>query len=119
MGYLAMNPVWDVRGLVTPPVADLLRDANGDCGAVVDDLLRVRPIYVQLPARKAGMREPYQRLARCLSGDPRVARAYERVVDPERGTVLFVRREPARRPGPERVRRALERFPEYDGHRAR
>ncbi len=119
-GFLTGNPIWDVRGLVTPAAARARNDdSEAARRALVDDLLRVRPLLLVLPLRRRGFAPAIGRVDRHLRADARVTAVYRRERAPEGDAILYLRRAaPPYDPGP-RIAAALARFPEYASELAR
>ena len=114
-GYLTMNPVWDLRGLVTPAAA---RAKHGDAAAVraaVDDLLGRDPALIVFPPSFPSL----DRFHEELLNDPRTRRRYDRVESEDGERVRYQRKDLPGRIPRARILRALEGFPEYDSKRAR
>jgi hypothetical protein len=109
-GYLTMNPIWDVRGLVTPSMA---RARNGDPDAlalVVDELLDVRPTFILLGSGTGN--HPARVLDRALRDDERILAVYARR-QPPRGGAEYRLRDWTPPDTAARVDAALAGFPEY------
>jgi len=110
-GYLGMNPIWDLRGLVTPAAAAFEPDGGAASEAAIDDLMARRPLFVSLPAQDQ-MTRRMQAFDRMLGEHPDAV-LYRRVDSGSGAGVVYMRKDRPQRATRERVRRALERFPEY------
>lgn len=118
-GFLAPNPIWDVRGLVTPAAARTRHDRGAEASAArLDAFLDARPAFALLPTRGASMAPYLLRFDEDLRADERVRELYERSRGAQ-GVVHYRRRDLEPFDAGTRVRAALERFGEYDSPRAR
>jgi len=121
IGALSGNPVWDIRGLVTPSAASFLNVPEGDPGrpaaraAMLDEMYAGQPALILLPTRPQGMAPVARRFLAALEADGRVAEGYERRDDLLPFRVAFVRRDLGDLDFDRaiRVRRALDRLPSY------
>ena len=121
IGALCRNPVWDIRGLVTPTAAEYLNVPEGDPGregarrAMLDEMYAANPALILLPTRPQGMAPTARRFLEALEEDGRITGGYLRRDDLLPFRVCFVRKDlgPA---GPDRGARvlgALEQLPSY------
>ena len=121
IGSLAMNPVWDIRGLVTPSAASFLNVSESDPrhgaarGAMLDEMYASDPALILLPLRPQGMAPTASRFMAALEADGRIGARYDRRDELLPFRVVFVRKGLGdlaleRRP---RVLEALERLPSY------
>ena len=122
IGALSGNPVWDIRGLVTPSAAAFLNvpeDAPGRAEArrvMLDEMFAARPALILLPTRPQGMAPTARRFLAALEEDGRVRTGFRRLDDLLPARVAFVREDVLARLGEvddERVRRGLRRLPSY------
>jgi hypothetical protein len=105
-GLLSMNPIWDLGGLVTPAAARFSADDPVSRQAALDDLFRRRPVLMVIPNR--GIVRGFDRAIR---DDPRSA-DYERT---ELDTIAqYLRKDRAAHVPAQRIRAAMQRFPEYE-----
>jgi hypothetical protein len=75
-GYLTMNPIWDLPGLVTPSAARAKRDSSPESlEALYDELIRLRPgcFYLDLPPAGESLGT---RIALWLRTDPEISAQY-------------------------------------------
>ena len=106
-GYLGMNPVWDLRGLVTPGgTAERLSEPAGRAAAIEDLLGRDTALLLFPPRPGAGLAA----LEAEFRADPRARRAYRRSKTPL--GFFYVRRDLPERVGVRRIEDAFEAFPE-------
>ena len=121
IGSLAMNPIWDIRGLVTPTAAAFLNVPETDPlhetvrRAMLDEMYASHPALILLPLRPQGMAPTARRFLAALEADGRISARYDRRDDLLPFRVVFVRKglgdlAAERRP---RVLDALERLPSY------
>lgn len=115
-GFVGGNPIWDVRGLVTPAAARARHDPDEAVQrAMLDDLLAARPAYIALPLRGDNASKLIGEFDEKLRGDERIEALYERRELP--GKLLYLRRDAQRPDVAERLKEALARFPEYRSER--
>ncbi len=122
IGALARNPIWDIRGLVTPQAAAFLPipDSSPEFGAkrtaMLDDMFAQNPAFILVPSRPQGMAPVAKRFVAALRGDPRTAARYQEIPNmlPMRSVW---RRLDLRKPAPEqtadRIDEAVAQFPSY------
>jgi hypothetical protein len=104
-GFLTMNPIWDLAGLVTPAAARFSLDDPAARQEALDDLFRRQPVLMMIP-----MRGDIGDLDRAIRDDPRAER-YERTVSESGVRYLLAERTP--NASGERLRAAALRYPEY------
>jgi len=104
-GFLSMNPIWDLAGLVTPAAA---RFSPGDPASrqeALDDLFGRQPALMLIPFRGI-----FKEFDRAIREDPRAER-YERR-EFESG-VQYLRKDRPPNDPVQRLRAAALRYPEY------
>ncbi len=121
IGALCRNPIWDIRGLVTPTAADFLNVPEDDPGregarrVMLDEMYAANPALILLPTRPQGMAPTARRFLEALEEDGRVLDGYLRRDDLLPFRVCFVRKDLGSA-GPGRGARvlgALEQLPSY------
>ena len=113
-GYLGMNPIWDLRGLVTPRAASFAADGGTASEAAIEDLLGRRPLFILLPGQQGDEPTPRMDAYDRMLSEHLDAALYERLESGSGTGVLYLRRTRPRRIPPGRMRRAVEGFPEYE-----
>ena len=121
IGALSRNPIWDIRGLVTPSAAAFLNVPEDDPGraaargAMLDEMYAADPALILLPKRPQGMAPTARRFLEALEVDGRVAERYVRRDDLLPFRVCFVRADLESAPGERRARvlGALDQLPTY------
>ncbi len=121
IGALAQNPIWDIRGLVTPTAASFLNVPEDDPrrvsarGVMLDEMYAADPALILLPTRPQGMAPTARRFLAALEEDGRVREGYVRRDDLLPFRVAFVRKglEGAGVDRKQRVLEALGRLPSY------
>jgi hypothetical protein len=111
-GFVGNNPIWDIRGLVTPAAA-LARNDPSEAAqrAMLDDLLAANPVYIALPMRGDRPSKLIGEFDDKLRAEARIGERYER--RELAGKLLYVRRDAGKPDRHTRLSRALERFPGY------
>jgi hypothetical protein len=113
IGFLTMNPIYDLGGLLTPLAARARFDDSVEVwDAFVAELLSTRPAHIYLVLRQGGL--PFELDAR-LKDHPVVRRNYFRAVHdkPAGGSVVYLRRELPPVDLERRLADVLHYFPEY------
>lgn len=121
IGALSANPVWDIRGLVTPSAATFLNvpeeapERASAREAMLDEMFGHEPALILLPTRPQGMAPTARRFLVALEADGRVNSRYIRRDDLLPYRVAFVRQglDDLGFDRTERVRAALRRLPSY------
>ena len=121
IGALAGNPVWDIRGLVTPSAAAFLNVPEGDPAraearrAMLDEMYAAEPALILLPVRPQGMAPTARRFLEALEEDGRIASGYVRRDDLLPARIAWLREDLMTRGGDKRQRvlDGLERLPSY------
>lgn len=103
-GFLSMNPIWDLAGLVTPAAARFSPDDPASRQEALDDLFRREPVLMMIP-----FRGDIRAFERALRDDPR-AESYERTES--ESSVQYLRKNRPSVPA-QRLRAAALRYPEY------
>jgi len=94
VGYLTMNPIWDVYGLVTPVVARARNDSDAAAErAMFDDLAAVRPGALLLYFPEGPRVSMDVRIDRWIRAHPEFAALYERRELAGGGQALYLRRD--------------------------
>lgn len=112
-GWVARNPIWDVRGLVTPSMALARSGDPAEVAAMLDRLFEVEPALLLLGSTRpqAYANGAAQILDAALRDDPRTEQRYERRV--VEGATEYHRRSREPFDVEARIERALEDFPAY------
>jgi len=117
IGFLTMNPIYDLGGLLTPLAARARFDDSPEVwDAFVAELLSARPAHIYLVLRQGGL--PFELEAR-LKDHPVIRGSYRRGYydKPVGGSVAYVRRDLPPVDLEQRLAGVLRYFPEY-GERA-
>ncbi|WP_145198213.1 hypothetical protein [Planctomycetes bacterium Poly30] len=122
IGALARNPIWDIRGLVTPkaaaflPVEESAPEFEEARRAMLDDMFAMNPAFILVPTRPQGMAPVARRFAAALRQDPRTQAGYDEIPGMLPMRVVWRRRDLVRPTAEERRARIEEgfaRFPSY------
>jgi hypothetical protein len=122
MGALARNPIWDIRGLVTPkaaaflPVEESTPEFESARAAMLDDMFSQRPAFILVPTRPQGMAPVARRFAAALRSDPRTTDGYDEIQGMLPMRVVWRRRDlvqPTAEARSARIEEALAQFPTY------
>jgi len=110
-GFVSMNPIWDLRGLVTPAAA--LSRAGGKQArqAAIESLLAKRPGLILMPAvsgKAIGLMNSFDKR---LQRDARISAGYVRELLPQR--IIYRRNDLVTGDVNARVERALQRLPSF------
>jgi hypothetical protein len=115
-GYLGMNPIWDVAGLVTPTAARSRHDKSPEAHrALTEELLAVRPALFRLYV-PPGRDFLANRIDAWLQADPVASSLYRelrRGREGERTLVIYLRRDLPEFDAAARLREARARIPSY------
>jgi hypothetical protein len=122
IGALARNPIWDIRGLVTPNAAAFLPvpaespEFEAKRAAMLDDMFAQNPAFILVPKRPQGMAPVAKRFAAALRSDPRTAQLYQEIPNMLPMRIVWRRRDLAQ-PSPQdsaaRIDKAVAQFPSY------
>jgi len=113
IGFLTMNPIYDLGGLLTPLAARARFDDSPEVwDAFVAELLSTRPAHIYLVLRHGGL--PFELEAR-LKDHPVIRRSYRRGFydKPAGGSVAYLRRDLPPVDLEQRLADVLRYFPEY------
>ncbi len=114
-GYLTGNPVWDIRGLVTPAAAAWRHDRSAEARRrMLDSLRAANPACIVLPSLARDPETLMGRFERDLASAAWLARGWQRSEDELGRAVIYLRKGLRRPDRAARLEAAGERVPECD-----
>lgn len=122
IGALARNPIWDIRGLVTPRAAAFLPVPEADAAftskraEMLDDMFAQNPAFILVPTRPQGMAPVAKRFVEALRSDPRTAELYQEIPNMLPARVVWRRLDlprPSEAESAKRIAEAVAQFPSY------